>query len=50
MLSVKSLIESIGIGGVSSNLTRARQTAEIIQQCLGVPVFTDERIREINCC
>ncbi|QOS82227.1 histidine phosphatase family protein [Paenibacillus sp. JNUCC31] len=33
----------------SSNLTRARQTAEIIQQCLGVPVFNDERIREINC-
>lgn len=33
----------------SSNLTRARQTAEIIQQCLAVPVFTDERIREINC-
>ncbi|WP_083677383.1 histidine phosphatase family protein [Paenibacillus amylolyticus] len=33
----------------SSNLTRARQTAEIIQQCLGVPVFNDERIRKINC-
>ncbi|MET1170830.1 MULTISPECIES: histidine phosphatase family protein [Paenibacillus] len=33
----------------SSNLTRAKQTAEIIQQCLGVLVFNDERIREINC-
>lgn len=34
----------------SSNLTRARQTAEIIRQLLGVAsVFTDERIREINC-
>jgi len=34
----------------SSNLTRARQTAEIIRQSLGVAlVFTDERIREINC-
>ncbi|GGG22186.1 histidine phosphatase family protein [Paenibacillus abyssi] len=34
----------------SSNLTRARQTAEIIRQSLGVDsVFIDERIREINC-
>ncbi|MEC0176956.1 histidine phosphatase family protein [Paenibacillus favisporus] len=34
----------------SSNLTRARQTAEIIRKLLGVAsVFTDERIREINC-
>ncbi|MET3544758.1 broad specificity phosphatase PhoE [Paenibacillus favisporus] len=34
----------------SSNLSRARQTAEIIRQLLGAAsVFTDERIREINC-
>ncbi|MEK5643322.1 histidine phosphatase family protein [Paenibacillus rhizosphaerae] len=34
----------------SSNLIRARQTAEIIRKFLGVvSVFTDERIREINC-
>ncbi|OZB92203.1 histidine phosphatase family protein [Paenibacillus sp. XY044] len=34
----------------SSNLTRARQTAEIIRQFLGIAsVFTDDRIREINC-
>lgn len=34
----------------SSNLTRAMQTAEIIRKSLGTgAVFTDERIREINC-
>ncbi|MCS7463063.1 histidine phosphatase family protein [Paenibacillus doosanensis] len=34
----------------SSNLMRARQTAEIIRQSLGIAsIFTDERIREINC-
>lgn len=34
----------------SSNLTRAIQTAEIIRGSLGVnEVFTDERIREIDC-
>ncbi|WNR42928.1 histidine phosphatase family protein [Paenibacillus roseipurpureus] len=34
----------------SSNLTRARQTAEIIRQSLVVEsVFIDDRIREINC-
>lgn len=35
---------------ISSNLTRAQQTAEIIRKCLELDtVFTDERIREINC-
>jgi len=35
---------------ISSNLLRARQTAELIQKSLGTAsVFTDERIREINC-
>ncbi|WP_240415426.1 histidine phosphatase family protein [Paenibacillus periandrae] len=34
----------------SSNLIRAKQTAEIIRKSLGLDaVFTDERIREINC-
>lgn len=35
---------------ISSNLTRAKQTAEIIRDTLGVDaVFTDDRIREIDC-
>ncbi|GFN33546.1 histidine phosphatase family protein [Paenibacillus xylaniclasticus] len=34
----------------SSNLTRDRQTAEIIQQSLGISsILVDERNREINC-
>ncbi|MHB8629978.1 MAG: histidine phosphatase family protein [Aggregatilineales bacterium] len=32
----------------SSDLIRARQTAEAIAECMGVPVITDVRLREID--
>ncbi len=32
----------------SSDLIRARQTAEAIAECVGVPVITDVRLREID--
>lgn len=32
----------------TSDLLRARQTAEILGQTLGLPVHTDERLRELN--
>lgn len=35
---------------VSSNLTRAKQTAEVVRSSLGInTMITDDRIREINC-
>lgn len=33
---------------ISSDLGRARQTADIIAECIGCPVTTDSRLRELN--